>query len=88
LASKIELGWTKDDTIGSRARDDGYVIEAAIPWSVFEVSPYTGQNFGFAYSISDNDNPNNNVQQSLVSFVPIRTLSDPTKWGDLNVVKP
>jgi hypothetical protein len=75
-------------TIASRARDDGYIIEAAIPWSVFDVSPSNGQHFGFAFSISDNDNPNENIQQSMVSYVPIRTLSDPTTWGDLILVKP
>lgn len=74
--------------IAARTKDDGYVVEAAIPWSIFEVSPKTGQHFGFVFSISDNDNPNNNVQQSVVSYVPIRTLTDPTTWGDLTLVKP
>ncbi len=74
--------------IAARSKGDGYIVEAAIPWSVFDVSPYTGQHFGFAFSISDNDNPNQNIQQSMVSYVPIRTLSDPTTWGDLTLVKP
>ena len=74
--------------IASRAREDGYVIEVAIPWAVFDVSPAEGQHFGFAFSISDNDNPNQNIQQSMVSFVPIRILSDPTTWGDLTLIKP
>jgi hypothetical protein len=74
--------------MASRTRDDGYIVEAAIPWSVFAVNPTDGQHFGFVLSISDNDNPNNNVQQSMVSYVPIRTLTDPTTWGDLILVKP
>ena len=74
--------------IAARLKSDGYIVEAAIPWSVFDVSPFTGQHFGFAFSISDNDNPNQNIQQSMVSYVPIRTLSDPTTWGDLTLVKP
>ncbi len=74
--------------IAARSRGDGYIVEAAIPWSLFDVSPFNGQHFGFAFSISDNDNPNQNVQQSMVSFVPIRTLKDPTTWGDLTLVKP
>lgn len=74
--------------ISSRTKEDGYVVEAAIPWSVFDVTPETGQHFGFVFSISDNDNSNNNVQQSMVSYVPIRTLTDPTTWGDLTLVKP
>lgn len=70
-----------------RVREDGYVLETAIPWSIFSVSPSHGQHFGFALSISDNDDPNQNVQQSMVSYVPIRTLSDPTTWGDLTLIK-
>lgn len=79
----------KRDTldIAARTKDDGYVVEAAVPWSVFDVSPKSGQHFGFVFSISDNDNSSNNVQQSMVSFVPIRTLTDPTTWGDLTLVK-
>lgn len=84
---EIEGGRDQVD-IAARSRSDGYIVEAAIPWSVFDVSPSKGQHFGFAYSISDNDNRNQNIQQSMVSFVPIRTLNDPTTWGDLTLVKP
>jgi hypothetical protein len=70
-----------------RVREDGYVVETAIPWSIFSVSPADGQHFGFALSISDNDNKNQNVQQSMVSYVPIRTLDDPTTWGDLILIE-
>jgi hypothetical protein len=74
--------------IAARSRGDGYVVEVAIPWSVFDVNPFNGQHFGFAFSISDNDNPDKNLQESMVSYVPIRTLSDPTTWGDLTLIKP
>jgi hypothetical protein len=85
---KSSEGGRGEVKIASRTREDGYVVEVAMPWSVFSVSPSKGQHFGFAFSISDNDNPNQNVQQSMVSFVPIRTLSDPTTWGDLTLIKP
>jgi hypothetical protein len=85
---KSSEGARGEVTIASRNREDGYIVEAAIPWSIFDVSPKTGQHFGFAFSISDNDNRNQNIQQSMVSYVPIRTLSDPTTWGDLTLVKP
>jgi hypothetical protein len=74
--------------IASRSSGDGYIVEAAIPWSLFSVSPFKGQHLGFAFSISDNDNPNENIQQSMVSFVPTRILTDPTTWGDLTLIKP
>lgn len=85
---KSSEGGRGEVTIASRTREDGYVVEAAIPWSVFSVSPSKDQHFGFAFSISDNDNGNKNIQQSMVSFVPIRTLDDPTTWGDLTLIKP
>ncbi len=85
---KSSEGKRTEVAIVSRTREDGYVVEAAIPWSVFSVSPSKGQHFGFAFSISDNDNRNQNIQQSMVSFVQIRTLDDPTTWGDLTLIKP
>ena len=73
--------------IASRLKDDGYLVEVAIPWSIFGVDPERNQHFGFCFSISDNDNPDENVQQSMVSNVPIRMLTDPTTWGDLKLIK-
>jgi hypothetical protein len=69
--------------IASRAENGIYRLEAAIPWSVFEMTPAEGMHLGFALSVSDNDNPNENVQQSMVSNVAGRKLTDPTTWGDL-----
>jgi hypothetical protein len=66
--------------MGAVAMNDGYRIEFAIPWSVFGISPQKGQVFGFAVSVSDNDNPNQDVQQTLISSAPGRVLTDPTSW--------
>lgn len=68
--------------------DDGYKLEAAIPWSVFGISPKAGQHYGFAFSISDNDNTSRSEQQTMVSLVPGRMLTNPTTWGDLELVRP
>jgi hypothetical protein len=76
-----------DVKIGSRTENGVYRIEAAIPWTVFEMTPAAGMHLGFAISVSDNDNPNENVQQSMVSSVSGRRLTDPTTWGDLQLVK-
>ncbi len=73
--------------IGSRLEDGIYRVEAAIPWSVLEVTPAANRHYGFVLSVSDNDDPNANVQQSLVSNVSTRRLTDPTTWGDLQLVK-
>ena len=69
--------------IGSQRSDGVTRMEVAIPWSVFGVSPYAWAYYGFAFSVSDNDNTSSNVQQSMISCVPGRHLTDPTTWGEL-----
>lgn len=67
--------------IGSTLEDGIYRVEMAIPWSVLGVSsPASGQQYGFGLSVSDNDNSSENVQQSMVSNLPYRSLVDPTTW--------
>lgn len=73
--------------IGAVQTDDGYRVEAAIPWNVLGVTPKQGKHLGFAFSISDNDS-NKTQQQSMVSLVPKRALTDPTTWGDLYLGMP
>jgi hypothetical protein len=72
--------------LGAESVADGYYVEAAIPWDVFEMDPDEGQHYGFAFSVSDNDRESENVQQSMVSNVGTRSLTDPTTWGDLELV--
>jgi hypothetical protein len=60
-----------------------YRVEAAIPWSVFGVSPFSGMTYGFSFAVSDNDNTSENVQESMASAVVTRRLTDPTTWGTL-----
>ncbi len=73
--------------IGSRLEAGLYRVEAAIPWNVFEITPAGGRHYGFSISVNDNDDANNNVQQSMVSNVSSRHLTDPTTWGDLLLVR-
>jgi len=67
------------------AVDEGTVwrLEAAIPWSVLGITPAHGMHLGFGLSVSDDDKPGEQVQQSMVSNLPVRHLTDPTTWGDL-----
>lgn len=81
-------GTRSDVEIGVAILDDGYRLEAAIPWDIFDVSPDGGDHYGFAVSVSDNDDVDENVQQSMVSNVPTRSLTDPTTWGDLTLLNP
>jgi hypothetical protein len=82
--------WFPQSSAGSRsvaisAIESGglYRVEAAIPWSVFGASPFSGQTYGFSFAVSDNDDPSQNVQESMVSAVVSRRLTNPTTWGTL-----
>lgn len=76
------------DTIVASSRSDGVTrVEIAIPWKVFNIVPASGQQYGFGLSVSDNDNPSENVQQSMVSNLPYRKLTDPTTWTVLTLSK-
>jgi len=67
--------------IASQATADGYTIEVAIPWSVFEITPENGKQYGFAFSISDNDKDGSKQQETMVSNTSTRILTNPTSWG-------
>lgn len=69
--------------IAARSSSDGYDLEARIPWLIFDVAPQPGDHFGFAASLSDNDQSGAEVQQSLISSVRTRAFDDPTSWGTL-----
>lgn len=82
---KAKEGSYQTVKIAATATANGYRIEAKIPWEIFGIKPDIGQHYGFAFSVSDNDRSGANVQQSMVSNVPTRTLTDPTTWGDLTL---
>ncbi len=66
--------------------DNIYRVEFSIPWTMFDITPSAGTHFGFALSVSDNDNSSSDVQQSMVSSAAKRWLADPTTWGELKLV--
>lgn len=72
-------------SIGATGGSSVYYVEAAIPWSVFGVTADEGKHLGFAFSVSDNDNPVENLQESMISNVSGRKLLNPTTWGDLTL---
>ncbi len=77
-----------DDVIIASSRSNGvYRVEIGIPWKVFGITPTNGQQLGFGLSISDNDDTSQNVQQSMVSNLPYRSLLNPTTWTVLTLVK-
>jgi hypothetical protein len=73
--------------VATQATDLGYNLEAAIPWTALGLSapPRPETRFGFVLSLSDNDTPDTAEQQSLVTGVSTRRLTDPTTWGTLEL---
>ncbi len=76
-------GLASSVSVASAKVGDGYLVEAAIPWSVLGVSPYGGLTMGFALSVSDNDATGQAIQQTLVSNNGLRKLTNPATWSVL-----
>lgn len=75
-----------DEAIVASSQSEGiYRVEIAIPWKVFNITPASGQQYGFGFSVSDNDDTSQNVQQSMVSNLRNRKLIDPTTWTVLTL---
>jgi hypothetical protein len=72
-------------TTHAGAAGGDYVLEIAIPWSLYGVTPSAGMRFGFSFNASDNDNPGTAEQQTMISSVSTRTLLNPTTWGTLEL---
>jgi hypothetical protein len=63
----------------------GYIIEAALPWAIFQGAPDGSEVFGFVFSVSDDDH-NAQQQDGLISTDKNRTtFSNPTLWGNLQI---
>jgi len=69
--------------VASRDTPQGYEMEIKIPWATFGITPSAGSYFGFALSVSDNDQVGVAAQESMVSSVSTRVWGDPTSWGTL-----
>ncbi len=63
--------------------ETGYLVEAALPWNSFGVSPQPGDRLGLAANVNDNDTPGRNAQECIISTAPQRRWDDPTSWGSL-----
>ena len=69
--------------VAARQTADGYVLEAAIPWSDVNLTPAEGMHLGLALNANDNDTPGVARQEVMISSEPGRTLTNPTTWGTL-----
>ncbi|HSM57988.1 MAG TPA: sugar-binding protein [Candidatus Sulfomarinibacteraceae bacterium] len=65
--------------------DEGYMLEAAIPWRDMNVAPQEGMVLGLALNANDNDTPGTARQEVMKSNMPGRTLTNPSTWGTLRL---
>lgn len=69
----------------AQATEQGYLLEAAIPWRDLNVTPSPGLVIGLAVNANDNDRPGTAAQEMMKSSVPGRRFGDPTTWGTLTL---
>ncbi len=69
--------------VAARQTDDGYHLEAAIPWRDVNVTPSSGLRLGVALNANDNDSSGTARQEVMMSHVPGRTLTNPATWGTM-----
>ena len=68
--------------IGTLESLDGYEIEVRIPWSGLGITPQTGQVYGYAVALSDDDEFGVGEQQTQMSTSPQRAYPNPHHWGN------
>jgi hypothetical protein len=83
---QYRAGIQADILLAGAPTEKGYTIEAAIPWTLFGVTPHPEDAFGFVLSLHNNDQRGQQLQ-SIISTAPIRILADPTTWGSLILSK-
>ena len=69
--------------VSARKTEEGYGLEAAIPWTDLEMTPEPGMRLGLALNANDNDVAEASIQEVMMSNVPERTLYNPSTWGVL-----
>jgi hypothetical protein len=71
--------------VAAQQTEQGYSLEAAIPWQDIGVTPAAGLVIGAAFNVNDNDTPGTAVQEVMKSHIATRTFRDPTSWGSLTL---
>ncbi len=71
--------------IAAASTENGYTIEAQLPWADFAVIPRLGLEIGATLNANDNDLGGSAGQEIMISNVPTRTFGDPTTWGVLRL---
>ncbi len=57
-----------------------YTLEASVPWTALRITPQAGTNYGMCVAFSDDDQPGQASQDSMVSHCTRLLVPDPTSW--------
>ncbi|NOX61270.1 MAG: hypothetical protein GXP42_04900 [Chloroflexi bacterium] len=75
--------WNALIQIAAQPVGQGYIIEAAIPWSLLGLQPVAGMVMGFAVGVNDNDVPATAAQQTILVSPPTMFWGRPTTFANL-----
>lgn len=81
--SNLSSGPLTGAQVAMTPTDTGYFLEAALPWQGLGVTPRPGDRLGIVASVSDNDTPETNAQECIISTSPQRDWRNPTTWGTI-----
>jgi len=72
----------------SRVGDDGYLIEASIPWHSLSATfrPYAGMQIGFDIAIDHCKNTDGLGVSDSIFGLPVKAFMSPNKWGVLTLL--
>lgn len=65
--------------------EQGYTLEAAIPWAILDTTPLAGMVFGFALNASDNDVPGAAAQQTILMHTPGMVFGQPATFSNMRL---
>ncbi len=72
-----------DAVIAMRPTERGYDLEVAIPWTVFELTPFANEGLGFVLALNDDDTPGAADQETHLAHLKDVRLAQPNTWGVL-----
>lgn len=72
-------------SVAAVQHEQGYRLEAAIPWRDLDVIPEPNMILGLNLNANDNDTPGTAAQEVMMSNVSTRTFRNPTTWGEVTL---
>ena len=73
--------------VASKRTNDGYILEARIPWADIGVTPSQSLVLGANFNVNDNDTPNSARQEAMYSNIGTRSYRNPTTWGTVTLIE-